>query len=74
MGTMSWSYFEIKRDKLLFTINYDKTTLTIKNEKMNEKKGEWQNSLKKGKKKTTNKLWEVEVSIELYFIGPIYTY
>ena len=41
---------------------------------MNEKKGEWQNPLKKGKKKITNKLWEEEVSIELYFIGPIYTY
>lgn len=37
IGTMSRSYFEIKRNKLLFTINCDKMALTIKKEKMNEK-------------------------------------
>lgn len=74
MGTMSWSYFEIKRDKLLFTINYDKTTLTIKNEKMNEKKGEWQNPLKKGKKKplTNYERWKYQLSyISLVPFTPI---
>lgn len=37
IGTMSRSYFEIKRNKLLFTINCDNMALTIKKEKMNEK-------------------------------------